>query len=446
MFDVVSTIFAGIKVDWVKNSVVHQSILEDLVNILRYKPYKVVTIGGYHVCFEERFCIGKGSNGAEVFVGLGNDGVEVSVKRLDLKFSELVNDERDIMNLANLKDNPNVLTYRFKIESKHYAHLITDLQDQNLKKYVLSKEVSLADLQGSGPYILRQILLGMKALHDENILHRDLKPENVLVNFQGKVASSNPKVVLGDFDICRKLLDGQEIHLSMPRGADSWRALESLPNAEDDNPLSESDVRVSYTKKSDIQVLGMLFYFVLTKGRHPFGKQEIYRAGNIGNGTSDLSELTNDVAKDLIEWMIKHDIEKRPTVKQCLKHPYVRSPEENFRLLRAVGNEMEIKTRNQDSDVVKELSQAQSLTNWSKQIDKELYDKFNHPAIPYHNNAAGLLRFIRNVTEHWNPAVSVEGGTPQAYFQRRFAELPMIVHRILRNSSWPERNSLNEFF
>ena len=431
---------------WVKTSVLHRDILEDLVKNLKYKPYTVKTIDGYHVCFEDRFCIGSGSNGTEVFVGLGNDGDEVAVKRVDSKFSSMVDLEREV--LSRLKDNPNVLTYRFKpTESKRYAYLVTDLQDENLKRFVLSKKVSLADLLENGPFILRQILLGMNALHDENILHRDLKPENVLVNFQGKEGNTNPKVVLGDFGICRKLQEGQETHFSIPRGADSWRALESLPNADDDDPSAESNVEVWYTKKSDIQVLGMLFYFVLTKGKHPFGRQEIFIPGNISLGKSDLSDLTDDVAKDLIEWMIEHDINERPTVNQCLKHPYVRSPEANFRLVRVVGNEMEIKTKNQDSVVVKELNQIQSLSNWSEQIDKEVYDKFNHPASRYYDNGAELLRFIRNVTEHWDPAVRLEDGTPQAYFQRKFPKLPMIVHRILReDSSWRERDSLKDFF
>ena len=446
-FTICKDMIKGIEVGWVKTSVVHRSILEDLVRNLKYKPYTVHTIDGYHVCFEDHFCIGNGSNGTEVFVGLGNDGDEVAVKRVNSKFSSMVDLEKEV--LSRLKDNPNILTYRFKTtESKRFAYLVTDLQDKNLKQYVSSKEVSLPDLQKNGPFILRQILLGMNALHDENILHRDLKPENVLVNFQGKVASTNPKVVLGDFDICRKLQEGQETHFSIPRGADSWRALESLPDADDDDPLSESNVNeVSYTKKSDIQVLGMLFYFVLTKGKHPFGKQEIFRPGNISLGKSDLSDLTDDVAKDLIQWMIKHDINERPTVNQCLKHPYVRSPEENFRLVKAVGNEMEIKTKKKDSAVVRELNQIQSLSNWSKQIDKEVYDKFNHPASRYYDNGAEFLRFIRNVTEHWDPAVSVQNGTPQAYFQRKFPKLPMIVHRILRkDSSWCERDSLKDFF
>ena len=145
--------------------------------------------------------------------------------------------------------------------------------------------------------------------------------------------------------------------------------------------------------------------------------------------------------------MIKHDINERPTVNQCLKHPYVRSPEENFRLVRAVGNEMEIKAKKQDSVVVQELNQIQSLSSWSEQLDKEVYHKFNHPASRYIDNGAELLRFIRNVTEHWDSAVPVEDGTPQAYFQRKFPQLPMIVHRILRkHSSWRERDSLKDFF
>lgn len=43
--------------------------------------------------------------------------------------------------------------------------------------------------------ILRQILSGLSALHEEGIIHRDLKPENVLLTYEGE---EDVKVVVGD--------------------------------------------------------------------------------------------------------------------------------------------------------------------------------------------------------------------------------------------------------
>jgi serine/threonine-protein kinase/endoribonuclease IRE1 len=439
-------ISVGNDIKWIKRSKVHQKVLEDLVKKLKYKPYAVKTIGVYKVCFEDDFRIGYGSNDTEVFVGLGTDGVEVAIKRLKSDFSYLGENEKSMMNSQRLKDDPNVLTYRFHTEGRQYVYLITNLEEESLNQFVRSKDRSLVELQKKGPTILKQILLGIDALHDENILHRDLKPENVLVNFEGTM-------VLADFGICRRLQPGQTTHWSTVRGTESWRALESLPNSDDDSALPD-EIRVRYKKKSDVQVLGMIFYFVLTRGKHPFGKQEIYRPGNISKGESNLIDLTDPVAKDLIQWMLQHNITQRATVKECLKHPYLMLPEENFKFLTAVGNEVEIKTKDKNSIVVQMLSQETSLATpaWWEKIDGDVFSYFSRSRT-YTSNPADLLRFMRNVEQHSNdkvlpPSVQLKFGTPHAYFLKAFPILPMLVHKIIREHQpdWCQRKTLKQFF
>ena len=391
----------------------------------------------YQVCFENCFCIGYGNNETEVFLGLGTDGLEVAVKRLKLKFCTFAENEKRIMNLQRLVENPNVLNYRFHFQNKQYAYIVTDLQEESLKQFVHSNEVD--KLQNEGPTILKEILLGIDALHADNILHRDLKPENVLVNFEGTM-------VLADFGICRRLQPDQTTHESVIRGTDKWRALESIPT---DDDYKQQFLTVRYKKKSDVQVLGMLFYFLLTKGKHPFGKWGFEILSNIKIGESKLTELTDPVAKDLIEWMIEHDITERPTVKQSLKHPYLKLPEVNFKFITAVGNEMEIKINDSNSIVVQKLNYEASLTTppWWEKVDRKIYNYFTRPGFGYSNNGVELLRFMRNATTHW-PAPFLETfGTPQAYFFQVFPTLPMIVHKILRKyPDWCRRETLKQFF
>jgi serine/threonine-protein kinase/endoribonuclease IRE1 len=407
----------------------------------------VEKIGVYQVCFEERFRIGEGSNETEVFLGLGTDGLEVAIKRVPEKHSNFAEKDKEMLTSQRLVDNANVLNYRFYFETRQYAYIITDLQEETLSKFVLSEDRSVAELQNKGPIILRQILLGINALHDEDILHRDLKPENVLVNFEGKM-------VVADFGICRQLDLGQTTHKSIQRGAAKWRALESIPT--DDDEVQNGDIIVRYKKKSDVQVLGMLFYYVLTKAEHPFGKLGLPALFKISIGESNLSELTDPVAKDLIQWMLQHNITERPTVIQCLKHPYLMSPEENFEFLTAVGNETEIRNNNMENnncEVVRELNQVASLATppWSEQIHPEVYDHFTRPGNRYSNNGAELLRFIRNVEAHSWPAPFLQKFGPlQAYFLQEFPTLAMIVHRTLRKyPDWCSKESkpnLEKFF
>ena len=434
--------FVGNDIKWMKNSEFHKKKIEELVEMIKSKPYAVETIGVYNVCYEDRFCIGT-SNNTDVFVGLGRDGTEVAVKRIKQETNRtsdpgLALNEMTTLNSSNLMGNAYVLDYMFYCENKEYAYIVTRLQEETLKDFVQSKKQKLEELQNKGPTILKQILLGIQALHDVDILHRDLKPENVLVSSEGKM-------ILADFGLCRTLEQNSVTCRSITRDNEGWMAAESLPNDDDDNP-------VAYKKSSDIQVLGMLFYFVLTKGKHPFGKWYFDRLSNTRKGAYDLYQLTDLVAKDLIEWMLQHDPNQRPTVEQCLKHPYIISTDEKFAFLMAVGSEPEIKYRNMEKNncnVIQNLNKEDSLTTpaWSEKIDEKLYNHFDHPGIRYRNIVTDLLRFIRNADEHWSDkAFAKRLGTAQDYFLNKFPTLPMIVHKIVRRDpDWNVRDKIKKF-
>ena len=438
--------FVGNDIKWMKRSELHHKKIEELVEMIKSKPYAVETIGVYNVCYENRFCIGK-SNDTDVCVGLGIDGTEVAVKRIKQISNktlcpDLALNEATTLISPNLVDNAHVLDYKFYHENKEYAYIVTSLQEETLKDFVQSKKRKLEDLQNKGPTILKQILLGIQALHDVDILHRDLKPENVLVNSEGNMT-------LADFGLCRTLDQNSVTWASKMRGTQGWMAAESLPNDDDGNSLTLTERRVRYKKSSDIQVLGMVFHYVLTKGKHPFGKWYFDRLSNTRKGAYDLSQLTDLVAKDLIEWMLQHDPNQRPTVEQCLKHPYIISNEEKFAFLTTIGNEPEIKHRNMENNncnVVRNLNQEASLTTWSEKIDEELSNHLN-ASDRYNDTVVNLLHFIRNADEHWGDKAFAERlGTAQDYFLNKFPTLPMIVHKIVRRDpNWNVRDNIKKF-
>ncbi len=231
-------------------------------------------------------------------------------------------------------------------------------------------------------------------------------------------------------------------------------AVESLPNEDDEvDYVSYADIQVRYKKQSDIQVLGMLCYYVLTKGRHPYGRH-IHRNHNISKGDFDLKYLSDPCAKDLITWMLQHDPGQRPNVHECLKHPYLRTAEENFNFVTRVGNEKEIKTKDPTSIVVQELNKEPVLTNWLAIIDPcvMVHMTAARRGASYTNNAADLLRFIRNMAAHWGdkaPSANVQTTIvrPQEYFERKFPTLSVELHRIIRgHPNWKTREDLKDFF
>ena len=99
-------------------------------------------------------------------------------------------------------------------------------------------------------------------------------------------------------------------------GVEGWRAVETLSQ--------QSNSSVKYKRRSDIQVMGMICFYILTKGEHPFGKTSDERTTNLQKGRPvDCREISNPAARELISWMLEHDIEKRPYVDEALKHPYL---------------------------------------------------------------------------------------------------------------------------
>ena len=418
----------------------------ELIKLLKTDPSKTTKIGTYHVCFEEEFKIDDGNDGTEVHVGLSDDGYEVAIKRMNLKKCKQVSDiEKTVLNFPKVRKEKHIVNYRFHEldDNRKTVYLVLDLHEENLRDYV--KKLSPEEVREEGPEMIRQILYGVKTLHCSHpeILHRDLKPSNILVNV-------DREMVLADFGISRALPKEQTTYKSGVSGTPGWMSVESLPNNDEEE---DADIQVRYKKKSDIQVTGMLSYYILTNGKHPYG-QQISRNHNLLEGKFDLKDLSDAYAKDLITWMLQHDPSKRPDVHQCLKHPYLRTAEENFKFVSRVGNVGEIKKNEAASLVVQKLNKSSPVfTNWLSSIDPCVIAYMTGPRRPsYGNDMTDLLRFIRNMETHWRdkpPPSDVQCAvvSPQEYFERKFPTLALELHRIIRElSTWITEENLQEYF
>ena len=411
-------------------------------------------IGQYSVCLKPEFVIGRGSDGTTVYIGLSDDGIEVAVKSLLLdRCNQLGSNEKEILNSPMVRREQHIVNYRFYTEEVDdvYAYLVLDLCEKNLQEYVLSDERSKELLQSKGPTFVRHILHGLKALHCGNpvILHRDLKPSNIFVNVEGEM-------VLADFGLSRKLRDEETTHRSDQRGTQGWIAVESLSTENDGDCLCIEESKVRYKKQSDIQVAGMVIFYILTKGEHPYGTSH-FRTSNLAQGKAvNLNKLDDPLAKDLIDWMLQYDLRARPSVEECLQHPYLMSTGEKFHFVTRVGNEREIKTNDVSSDVVKKLNADPSLSKpcWKTKIDAEVmrYVSSHRRSRPYSDDVTDLVRLIRNTAEHWRdktPPTTVQAkvGTPKEYFLNLFPTLLVVLHRIIREDpDWKQREQLKQFF
>ena len=201
----------------------------------------------------------------------------------------------------------------------------------------------------------------------------------------------------------------------------------------------------------------MVAFYAVTKGEHPFG-EEPDRDRNLRNGDPIyLDKLEDPAVKDLISWLLSHDSEKRPTAEQALKHPYLLSKEQQFELLSKMGNQHEIKTEDTSSSVVRELNS--DSTDWQTLMDFDVLKYLCTDEVggklktfEYGSSWTQCLRLIRNFDQHQNdkprrplpqPAAF---GDPQEYFLKKFPNLPVVVHRIVRTCDWKERDELKKFF
>ena len=295
-------------------SIKHRDKLKKLATL---ETNITTTIGPVRVCFDQEFRIGTGCGGTAVFVGLLKDGSEVAVKRAVINFSKHLNannKEKEILSSLPVKTSPHIVNYRcFKYEDP-FSYLVLDLCEETLEDYVKTHDEE--HLKCHGPVIIREILSGLCALHggENKILHLDLKPQNILVDSEGHMR-------LADFGISRILNIEQTTLETGQMGTRGWIAAESL---------DEPGNKAKFKRKSDIQVAGMISFYVLMKGQHPFGTIN-YRVPNIIEGKPvNLDQLSDSLAKDFVAKMISHKIEDRPYAEEALQHPFLQIKPGNY--------------------------------------------------------------------------------------------------------------------
>ena len=263
---------------------------------------------------EINLLLGRGSMGTFVYVGIMDDGREVAVKRMLLQASQdSAQNEREISSLIKTKGSPFILSYHDVFHDNTFMYLISDLCEETLKEHVESQ--SIEHMMENGPRMIKQILCGLQFLHAKGILHRDLKPSNILVDKDGFMK-------LADFGLSRVLKEDETTIDTDPKGTEGWMPAEVIEAVNEKR--RNKNVTGRYKKKSDVQAVGMIAFFILTKGKHPFGDYLLDRMTNILKGKPVNKNILRDrEARGFILRLISHKIEDRPYVDQALEYPFM---------------------------------------------------------------------------------------------------------------------------
>ncbi|KAL3457206.1 hypothetical protein BJX64DRAFT_269321 [Aspergillus heterothallicus] len=411
--------------------------------------------------------LGHGSHGTVVYRG-SFDGRDVAVKRMLVEFYDIASHEVGLLQESD--DHNNVIRYYCREQAAGFFYIALELCPGSLQDVVERPSDHPQLVQGGldMPDVLRQIVAGVRYLHSLKIVHRDLKPQNILVATpRGRTGSRGLRLLISDFGLCKKLEDNQSSFRATTAhaaGTSGWRAPELL--VDDDNDPSMMSSESQHTESSepavvdpqtnrratraiDIFSLGCVFYYVLTRGCHPFDKNgKFMREANIVKGNFNLDELRHlgeyaFEADDLIRSMLSLDPHRRPDASAVLTHPFFWNPSDRLSFLCDVSDHFEFEPRDPPSDALLCLeSVAEDVIgpdmDFLKLLPKDFKDNLGKQRKYTGSKMLDLLRALRNKRNHYNDMPehlkAHIGGLPEGYLNFwtvKFPSLLMSCHWVI---------------
>ena len=347
--------------------------------------------------------IGQGAFG-KVNLGLNIlTGRIVAVKSFNKNNSELTGEnmkkikyETDLMKKLN---HPNITKILEMFEDEKYFLIIMEyINGGNLFSFV-KKRRKLSEK--TAKFLFRQIILGIKYIHEQNIVHRDIKLENLLIDL-------NNNVKICDFGIGRKIENKNQL-LHDQCGTLMYMAPEILLSTKEKGyegfPV-------------DIWSAGISLYIMLS-GTLPFSykkKKHIKNGEEIENEEEEEEEesinsksktkkneddnfelqysivyrepkyienISNE-ARDLLKGLLNKDPKRRLTIEQILNHPWLH----NFKEKNASSNKFHLFTKSEMIMLSKtfidyrkanydDLKENFTLSNLEKENDKNNLNEQN---------------------------------------------------------------------
>ena len=165
--------------------------------------------------------------------------------------------------------------------------------NKTLKSYIKDRGDKLIDSKTLNN-IIKQICLGLKEIHKENIIHRDISPDNIFID------EKNLKIKIGDFGISTI-----SQYSYSPVGKYKYMAPEMQLEVEDEKK------KVRYNKSVDIYALGCVLYELFTL-RNYFDDDRWKKIEKI------TLEFYDEKWQKLIDSMLAIKYHERPSIEEVL--------------------------------------------------------------------------------------------------------------------------------
>lgn len=376
-----------------------------------------------------KFSLGKGSE-ATIYMGLyknpANPDMEselIAIKQSNDGANPFNSEERK--HLMNLKRRAGIAQYLTSFEMDLgmcvLFILALDIGLLSLRELVRGKKV---DMTAEEKFkFTKALCMAVKDLHTEcSVVHRDLRPENVLLMRDGTIC-------ITDFGLSRAAApEGISAYTHQPKTTMQPYEVLKQYGAE----AADADIPIS--PGADVFMLGCVLAF-LHQGRDPFSENKHIlekRAPDL----DEALEIQQPWLVHLLRSMLNHDIEQRPSIAYVLKHPYFVGYTANFATCLIRGIEfavvMDFKPRDDHAfraleNVLRpiEVFMTEAPVPWHEQLPLSIFDEFRLPMTgqplvfdsdPTDMTAprphplprlAQLLRWHRNVINHFNPEMQV---------------------------------------
>ncbi|XP_077457572.1 serine/threonine-protein kinase PLK2b isoform X2 [Stigmatopora argus] len=201
--------------------------------------------------------------------------------------------------LHRLLHHRHIVHFYHHFEDKENIYILLEYCSRKSLAHILKARKVLTEPEVR--YYLRQIVSGLRYLHEQEILHRDLKLGNFFV-------SESMELKVGDFGLAAKL---------EPAG-NRRKTICGTPNYLSPEVLNKQ----GHGCESDIWALGCVMYTMLL-GRPPFettNLKETYRC--IREARYTLPSSLSPQAKQLIASLLAKAPEERPNLEHILRHDF----------------------------------------------------------------------------------------------------------------------------